>query len=280
MIHQKTRIKNYLIILFTILQNTLCYGQVTNDDCFNATDLGVLTIGSINSLGCFDASYGYDTVVFASNVNAIPNYPYYATIGCLGSTVTPTPANDIWYKIKSGNFKIGVSPSNIDSILLNVWVGSDCNNLTTRCCHVFINADFNSYFFSFLGATNTSDYVYLQFSGTTINKVGAFSFCLKDAPIIPICYSTPYIITDVKEKNEPKHLPFFVFSNDNQMLELKNSNDILSLKISDLNGKNVFEIKDITNTKIFDLSLLKNGLYVLTMTSSKEVYNQKLLIVN
>ena len=97
----KTRTLLYQTALILLIQNHLSFGQVSNDDCANATDLGILDGFPLGACVMGDE----DTCFVGSNINSVPDFPYFSMTGCSGySNSTASPANDVWYKVKTPGF--------------------------------------------------------------------------------------------------------------------------------------------------------------------------------
>jgi len=153
--------------------------QVINDDCANAINLGMFD-GSGNET-CIDGTNGHDTVIVTNNNNSVPNFPYLSMTGCFGYTnATTTIANDVWYKFKAKKFDIRlyIGVFGMDTLHLNVWLGSTCSSLSPLGCYTY---DLVATYYDtvFGGSNDTSDYVYLQLSGATVGATGDFAFCLR-----------------------------------------------------------------------------------------------------
>ncbi len=275
--------KKFLNILsLVLLINSLkLNGQVTNDDCVNAIDLGLLSGDNMNSVGCFDGSFSHDTAVYSSNQNAIVNYPYYSMLGCHGYINSTVPSNDVWYKMQTGNFRIGVIPttSGLDTIHLSVWYGTNCSNLSPSGCYTFdFVGDPLTNFVDFANLDSLND-VFLQFSGNGINRVGNFQFCLSASTLTSIYYyGTASIIIGVNENerfNETINISSNILTN---TLKIASKNEIKKIEIINPVGQIIYSTKDIDKELTISLKDFSVGIYLLNISIGNKIMTKKIAI--
>ena len=269
--------KKLLLILTAFFTLTVTYGQVSNDSCLSAINLG--TVYGNGTLNCIDGTINFDTTLFSGNVNASANFPYVSMTGCQGYTnATANPANDTWFKIKTKDFYIkvfnGISPA-IDSLHLNVWHGTNCSSLIPSGCYTFDLITTNPYYVSFAGDTTGGQYTFLQFSGNSLGKTGKFNFCLKGVNTgVGSYYGTMVTTTMGIAKEE-------IFN---------------TIKISPNPTRGVFSIQGISQQQIVNSQLeiynvfgakvyssiinsdVPNGIYFLQLKTSEGIATKKLVI--
>jgi len=180
----KKTMKQTIITLLVVL----CFrvnAQVSNDDCFNAIRLNDLDgLPPYWGGNCATFSNYMDTCLNTSNINAVPNFPYYSMSGCTGyQSSTASPANDVWYKVNPlGETWLYLSYIwSIPRFHLNVWRGADCTSLIPVNCYTF---DSSMYILKDTIYIATNDFLFLQFSGDTVGSFGYFQFELGASPIL------------------------------------------------------------------------------------------------
>jgi hypothetical protein len=282
--------KTKLFFLLGFLTFQTLFGQVSNDSCLSAIDLG--TIYGDNLYGCVDGEMGFDTSTYSGNINSLANYPYISMSGCQGYTnSTATVANDVWYKFKSNNFYIKIfnasSLNSLDSIHLNVWHGTNCSNLAPSGCYTFDMVTNPFYFVSFAGDTTGGQYTYLQFSGNALGKTGNFDFCLQGEIGLPYTYSGAIVTTYTGIKHEFKKDVFDMFIYPNPatgnvyIAPIGVKCDNLQVNVTDLAGKVVYSSLLSIHEGVCNFNLkIEPGIYFVKITdcSSDEKITKKLVI--
>lgn len=167
--------------------------QVVNDDCANATDLGML---QFEPTCAFNNANGEPAVYPFSDSTALagPEFPYPAMpLTCDGYAPSVTvPSNDMWYKFYPGCwFSIEVEPGPsylTDTVHMSLWFGPDCGQLVPLKCYTLAaNTALNDSLIPLYSGP-----YYLQVSSPSLNAVSRFSLCLR-AHCWPI---DPAIFTD------------------------------------------------------------------------------------
>jgi hypothetical protein len=283
----KRKVFYKIVIPLLVFWFSETYSQVNNDSCYTATDLGVVGL-FFHDNGCFDGTINNDTFLVSSNANSAIEFPYMGMTGCLGySSFNNTPTNDIWYKFKTSAFQIKVSyyfPNPIDSLHLNVWIGSNCNNLFPSGCYTFdlLGGGTNNVT-TFSGTSNPNDYVYLQFSGNAPGKFGTFAFCLTGEWISAVTYyGIADIITNLNNTQNNNDIkispnPFDDYSN----LTFTNpKNEKHTLTIFNTTGQIVQQKDNIISGEIkIERENLVSGIYFFQLRSVSNVVVTGKLVV-
>jgi hypothetical protein len=170
--------------LTTIVSLTI--GQVANDDCAGAIDYGVLN-GRMTCPGQDGAMY--DTCFTVTNLNAIPNFPFYYTDNFCAAMLVDTVTgihNDVWYKVHPSVFYVmscfqNSWPPYIDTAKITFWTEDGTNN---GCGHFWggttqlipLSIGYYQNVFDFFGPSSD---LYFQISGTGANDTTEFTMCLR-----------------------------------------------------------------------------------------------------
>ncbi len=188
-----------LILLFFIGVSISFFAQVANDNCQGAIDYGVLD-GSLNTIGNDGAMY--DTCFDVSNLNAVPNFPFYYSNQFCTLTGTNTNwnynangvHNDVWYKLTlpSEYFQLLCMDFtfSLDSARITFWRGDgNCGNFFSSSTQLipFVNGNYyNSYYVPQWAGGNA---LYFQISGKEPSDIVEFRMCLRGSSLIesPIC---------------------------------------------------------------------------------------------
>lgn len=160
---------------------SLSIGQVINDDCANAIDYGILD-GRMTCFGIDGAQY--DTCFTVTNLNAIPNFPFYYTNNfCFGGpqdTVNGVD-NDVWYRIQPSAFfrMICFNTLGIDTAKITFWSdgGSGCGNFWGSTVEYLPFS--NGWYLNMFSSLVSSPYLYMQISGNSPLDTTEFTMCLR-----------------------------------------------------------------------------------------------------
>lgn len=176
-----------LLILFSVwtLITDLASAQVLNDDCANAIDYGILN--NRQTCPCMNGAQ-VDTMFVASNIGAVPNFPFYYTNNFCGFP-TPTDTingayNDVWYKVKpSAYFQMTClamsNPVQPDTLRVTFWTedGGGCGHFLGGSTVLLPLT--NGYSDDFFQAMTSSQDLYLQISGKNPTDTVNLTICLR-----------------------------------------------------------------------------------------------------
>ncbi|PIP54727.1 MAG: hypothetical protein COX07_03750 [Bacteroidetes bacterium CG23_combo_of_CG06-09_8_20_14_all_32_9] len=204
--------------------------------------------------------------------------------GCIGYTNNnDMPSNDIWYNFKSGTFQLLIAsgtPNTLDTVHLNVWYGTDCNNLFPLCCYTYDFSSFpTAYIDTISGSTNIYDYIYLQFSGNAPGKFGSFGFCLKSiVENAPVCNSSPIIINS-DENDQRITADIHIFPNPvNESIEIIGKTESFKkVFLTYPDGRTVWYMTYPKNRIVINTESLNTGIYFLILQTEKHIYIRKII---
>lgn len=156
-----------------ILLSLIGFSQPSNDNCFNAQNLGTLPtpIACPNGIGSF-------VNVIGTTIGATAPTPYNYLLGCQTGGNQPAPALDVWYSfVASGNqVNINITPGTapiLQSPAITLWQGTNCNSLNGfGCDNNGTVAGNNSVTFQPLTPGQT---YYIQVSGMNSSASGNFN---------------------------------------------------------------------------------------------------------
>lgn len=185
--------KFIITTFFLIISLHTLYAQVSNDDCANAINYGVLDGRKQD----FSANNGamYDTCFHVSNIGAVPNFPFYFSNSFCGQSPTDTVngiANDVWYKVKSsGNFEmLCYTFSNFsDTVKITFWAdggNGSCGSFTGGSSQliIFNNQNWFNENYAYI-PFSSHPYLYLQISGINPADTIDFYLCLRGGNFSP-----------------------------------------------------------------------------------------------
>ena len=61
---------------------------------------------------------------------------------------------------------------------------------------------------------------------------------------------------------------------------ISNYDDIYTIRINNLQGQTVFNLKEMDNSKSIDISNLRSGIYIVTVNYGKNIYHQKIIVLH
>ena len=158
-------------------------GQVSNDDCARALDYGILNNRQTSQ--CVNGTR-VDTSFIVTNLNAVPNFPFYYTNNFCGINATDTvngTHNDVWYKVSSTRFfemscfsrKIN-QLNQPDTLKVTFWSG-DCGRFISGS-NILIPLT-NGYSYNVFESPYGGSNLYLQISGKNPSDTVNITMCLK-----------------------------------------------------------------------------------------------------
>lgn len=173
----------FYLLIFSFLGGGFCYGQVANDNCNSAQNIGQLpTPANCNENG----TGGQGTVVSVNGTNRNASVEADGPPGILNcnNAPQPIPASDVWFKfIASGNtLNIRLNAQGITKPTIAIWTG-DCGNLVPIFCHSQSGANIDQTINS-LAPGNT---YYIQVHGEGTQDQGDFSMNLLNENSCDVC---------------------------------------------------------------------------------------------
>ena len=276
--------KKYLIYFILTTAIFVSNAQVPNDDCSTATDLGTL---SWNINVCSDGTSNSSIVSSGNTSGATPSSPYYYMSNCYGYLdSTTTLADDIWFKFKTPSTGIILRFPTSDTAHINLYHGTDCNNLQASGCWTHDVTQWERDFYSYSSSNDTSIWNYIQISGTSPGNSLMYGICLR------------MWISGV---------PFGVIKVNNNVNVEEKSLDIFNLQLSpnpsigdfelqlngDLSNTVLIEIIDIMGRVVYSQELksykrknkitlpeeISNGLYNCVITSGEAKVSKKIVVL-
>ena len=164
--------------LFLFLFSLVSFGQVANDDCANAMDLGTLPAPAACPSGA-----GTPQTFNLTNVNAIAENPYSSLIGCQSGFDMASPAADVWYSFTASGSELDVTVTGgLTNPSMGLYEGT-CAGLVPRGC----NTGTTQALFTPLTPGNT---YYIQISGTNPADQAPFSLTLNNWTNCAQCLTT------------------------------------------------------------------------------------------
>lgn len=256
----------------TITDVTLPANAIANAVCFD--DNGLVWYGTSNYIMKYNA--GVYTIY--DSTSGITN-PIIYTIVCEGNS-------KIWAGGNGGVYELVCNSSS--PILINPITTSNGDSVTQGQSGIIYqtqaiaNADFYKWQYSGSGVTinGNSNIITIDFSDSAtsgILKVQAVDSCGNNSPveILPIVVQAPIGIYDPGEK-----VLFKIFPNpvNDKLIITSESNELSTIKISDLSGK-VLILKNINSDGMIkiDVSSLSSGQYFIQFTNNLSSQTQKFI---
>jgi hypothetical protein len=259
--------KRLIILNFIFVLYFSTSAQVINDECKTAIDYGILD--GRRKCACPDGR-SVDTSFVVSNLNAVPNFPYYNTFNFCYTGLHDTinrVYNDVWYKFSNPseinrmtifNNKSSLNP---DTIRITYWLdyGNGCGNFYGGVTQII--PLINNYFYYEFGYWKNFKEMYLQITGNKPKDTIDLTICLSGSKLrgqtIPICcfmspnYDSICFINKLSHKN-----PNSISSNDGSITS--------SVSLGNPPYKYLWNTGDTT----YKIEGLKTGKYYLTVTDS------------
>ena len=165
--------KNYLVLLLSMVMGTAAYSQVANDVCATATDLGTLPSPSACPTGGSGSTYTYN----GTTINAVAENPY-SSLACMDA-----PAADVWVSFTASGNELDVNfSSSLNDANFGIYTGT-CGNLTGLFCEASNNGNINTTLSPLVPGTT----YYMQISGVDDTDFEDFTLELTSINNCNIC---------------------------------------------------------------------------------------------
>ena len=158
------------------------YAQPSNDDCDNATPIGLSTPPSCPAGG------SVNTVINSTNIDATPTTPYPTFSGCNPGGNTTGPAAEVWYSFTAtGNTTTFTITGGLSTPNIVVFTGGNCQFLTAIACARGMPGT-NVVTLDEVNLTPGQTY-YLLISGGDLNDQGDFTLTVESENDCSLCTS-------------------------------------------------------------------------------------------
>ena len=274
--------KELWLLICCLLMLSMVYGQNSNDDCENATDI---TYAIYN-----DSIWSGDVFVGDLIQNPSVDGAVYGSSGCWGYTeVTSDLFPDIWYKCTlqaNHSYVQSIYISSEDTVQIASYFGT-CGNLFQSECYTIPPVD--TFFDHFISLDyiphNINHDMYIQVkmptsaNGTHFGMLIYYPFYL--FVTLYFQYSEPATTGNTGLKNPKEEInPIKVFPNPaSNAITIKSKDVIQNIEWLNLNGTTLLKSTAYSNTATQDISFLSSGLYWVKICTSKGMAISKVLII-
>ena len=272
--------KKPLLFLSFIYLQTIGFAQVANDDCTTAMDYGVLPFSAQPPCPNGAAPYVGDN---NDLTNVTPSTPYYYMSGCNGYTATTTSfADDIWYKYRGNSQSTDIMISGMDTVHVNFYYGTSCNNLQPSACFTYIPSYSDTVFSIYSTNDTVNFYNYIQISSNVSGKQFWYFVCINQSPIFTSVsvYGTIHTNNSVSTTENPNGNDVNIYPNPAGRFlfldyDAQLKTPVITLR-SLLNEEITINYKASNGKAIVDLGTIANGFYFVSVFTDKGVVVKKI----